>query len=157
MARTEYYHHPDPPRPTLVAPSVFAVVRDDADRVLLVRRADDGFWELPGGRVEIGESAVDAAEREVAEESGVAIKVLRVAGVYSDPGHVVVDGTGEVRQQFAVCVHARPESGDPRPDGEETTEADWVSVDRLDRLAMHPAMRQRLRHAVTEPGHAHVG
>lgn len=158
MARTEYYHHPDPPRPTLVAPSVFAVVRDDADRVLLVRRLDDGFWELPGGRVEIGESAVDAAEREVAEESGVAIKVLRVAGVYSDPGHVVVDtGTGEVRQQFAVCVHARPKSGNPRPDGEETSEADWVTVDRIDGLAMHPAMRQRLRHALAEPGHAHVG
>jgi ADP-ribose pyrophosphatase YjhB (NUDIX family) len=158
MARTEYYHHPAPPRPTVVAPSVFAVVRDDADRVLLVRRVDDGFWELPGGRIEVGESAVDAAEREVAEESGVEVKVLRVSGVYSDPGHVIVDaGTGEVRQQFALCVHARPVSGVPRPDGDETSEAAWVAVDRLDELAMHPAVRQRLRHALAEPDHAHVG
>jgi ADP-ribose pyrophosphatase YjhB (NUDIX family) len=158
MARTEYYHHPAPPRPTVVAPSVFAVVRDDADRVLLVRRVDDGLWELPGGRVEIGESVVDAAEREVAEESGVLVKVLRVAGVDSDPGHVIVDAlSGEVRQQFALCVHARPVSGDPRPDGDETCEAAWTSVDRLEELAMHPAVRRRLRHALTEPDHAHVG
>ncbi|MFR9805443.1 NUDIX hydrolase [Pseudonocardia sp. RS010] len=157
MARREYYHHPCPPRPTIVAPSVFAVVRDDADRILLVRRADDGFWELPGGRVEVGESAVDAVEREVAEESGVTIKVLHVAGVYSDPGHVIVDTAGEVRQQFALCVHARPLSGVPRPDGEETREAAWVAVDRLGALAMHPAMRERLERALAEPDHGHVG
>jgi ADP-ribose pyrophosphatase YjhB (NUDIX family) len=158
MARTEYYHHPAPPRPTVVAPSVFAVVLDDEGRVLLVRRVDDGLWELPGGRVEVGESAVDAAEREVAEESGVLVAVLRVAGVYSDPGHVLVDArTGEVRQQFALCVHARPLSGVPRPDGDETCDAAWVGVDRLDELAMHPAVRERLRHALGAPGHAHVG
>ncbi|MFZ2119232.1 MAG: NUDIX domain-containing protein, partial [Pseudonocardiaceae bacterium] len=40
-------------------------------RVLLVRRADDGYWELPGGRVEVGESASAAVVREVAEEAGV--------------------------------------------------------------------------------------
>ena len=70
MVRVEYYHDPAAPAPNCLAPSAFAVVRDDANRVLLVRRADDGQWELPGGRVELGESAVDAVEREVAEESG---------------------------------------------------------------------------------------
>ncbi|QJY49212.1 NUDIX hydrolase [Pseudonocardia broussonetiae] len=73
--REEYYHDPDAPTSNSLAPSAFAVVRDDAGRVLLVRRADNGHWELPGGRVDLGESAPTAAEREVAEESGVTVKV----------------------------------------------------------------------------------
>lgn len=157
-ARAQYYHDPGAPRATTIAPSVFAVVRDDADRILLVRRMDDGLWELPGGRVEIGESAVDAVEREVAEESGISIAVLRVAGVFSDPGHVIsCPRTGENRQQFAVCVHARPVGGTLRPDGVETTEAAWVFVGHLADLQMHPAIRLRIRHALTHPHHAEIG
>jgi len=70
MVRQEYYHDPDAPAANSLTPTAFAAVRDDAGRILLVRRADTGNWELPGGRVELGESAVVAAEREVAEESG---------------------------------------------------------------------------------------
>jgi 8-oxo-dGTP pyrophosphatase MutT (NUDIX family) len=158
MARLEYYHDPAAPAANSFAPAAFAVVRDDANRVLLVRRADDGLWELPGGRVEFGESAVQAAEREVAEESGVTVKVTRLAGVYTDPGHVIVyPATGEARQQFAVCFHALPVAGVPEPDGDETSEAAWVPIDWLDRLGMHPAMRRRISEAVSAPNHQHVG
>ena len=55
--------------------------------MLLVRRRDSGNCELPGGRVELGKSATAAAEREAAEESSVTIEVIRLAGVYTDPGH----------------------------------------------------------------------
>jgi ADP-ribose pyrophosphatase YjhB (NUDIX family) len=56
-----------------MTPTVFAAVRDDQGRVLLVRRNDSGNWELPGGRVELGETAITAVKREVSEESGVAM------------------------------------------------------------------------------------
>lgn len=158
MARTEYYHDPNAPEPTSLAPSVFAVVRDDADRILLVRRADNGIWELPGGRVDLGESVTAAAVREVAEESGVQVKITRLAGVYTDPGHIIVDrDTGEVRQQFAVCVHALPLDGTPHPDDDETCEAAWVPTDRLDALDIHPTMRRRISDALREPGQPHLG
>lgn len=140
-----------------VAPSAFAVVRDDAGRVLLVRRADNGYWELPGGRVDLGESAPTAAEREVAEESGMTVKATRLAGLYTDPGHIIVyPESGEARQQFAVCFHALPVEGQPHPDGHETCEAAWVPVDRLDGLAMHPAMRRRVTDALDEPNVPHL-
>ena len=48
-----------------MTPTAFAAVCDDHGRVLLVRRGDSGNWELPGGRVELGETATTAAEREV--------------------------------------------------------------------------------------------
>jgi ADP-ribose pyrophosphatase YjhB (NUDIX family)/uncharacterized RDD family membrane protein YckC len=158
MGRVQYYHDPAAPAPDRIAPSAFAVVRDDADRVLLVRRADDGRWELPGGRVELGESAVEAVEREAAEESGLIVKVTTLAGVYTDPAHVIVDpATGEARQQFAVCFHALPVAGEPRADGGEISEAAWVPADRLDQLPMHPAMRRRLAHAIAAPNHPDIG
>ena len=58
MARiAEYYRDPHPPPVQGLVVVVYAVVRDEAGRVLLVRRIDDGNWELPGGRVEIGRAS----------------------------------------------------------------------------------------------------
>ena len=53
--------------------------------LLLMQRSDNGAWGLPGGYVEIGESVVEAAAREVVEETGVRVEVERLVGVYSDP------------------------------------------------------------------------
>ena len=155
--RTEYYHAADAPPANSMTPTAFAAVRDDQGRLLLVRRRDSGNWELPGGRVELGESATSAAEREVVEESGVAIKVTRLAGVYTDPGHVMVyPATGEARQQFAVCFHAFPLDGHPDPDHHETCEAAWVEPAHLDALPIHPSMRIRIVQAVAEPETPHI-
>ncbi len=77
--------------------------------MLLVRRCDTGDWELPGGHVDPGESASDAAVRETAEESGITVEVTGLAGIYTDPGHVIADPhAGLLRQPLAVCFHARP-------------------------------------------------
>jgi 8-oxo-dGTP pyrophosphatase MutT (NUDIX family) len=158
VARQEYYHDTDAPPANSMTPTAFAAVRDDQGRVLLVRRRDSGNWELPGGRVELGESATTAAEREVVEESGVTIKVTRLAGVYTDPGHVMVyPSTGEARQQFAVCFHALPVDGQPHPDHHETCEAAWIDPARLDTLPIHPSMRLRIDQALTEPNTPHIG
>jgi ADP-ribose pyrophosphatase YjhB (NUDIX family) len=158
MVRQEYYHDPEAPPANSLTPTAFAAVRDDAGRILLVRRADTGNWELPGGRVELGESAVVAAEREVAEESGVVIRVTDLLGVYSDPGHIMVyPATGEARQQFAVCFHARPVDGGPEPDHDETCEAAWVHPRQVPRMPMHPSMRVRVGDALSEPRRPRIG
>jgi 8-oxo-dGTP pyrophosphatase MutT (NUDIX family) len=86
----EYYREENTPKADDVLPTAFAAVRDGRGQLLLVRRFDDGNWELPGGRIEPGESAVEAVIREVAEESGIELEVTGVAGVYSDPSHVLV-------------------------------------------------------------------
>ena len=155
----EYYQDPNAPRADDVLPAAFAAVRNVAGEVLLVRRIDDGYWELPGGRLEVGESAAQAVIREVAEESGVAIALMGLSGVYSDPTHVLLDPDGTVHQQLALCFHAVPSPSEypqqPRPDGIETQEAAWYAPDALANLAMHPAMRMRVHDAVTAPHQPH--
>ena len=153
----EYYRDPNAPRAHDVLPAAFAAVRNVAGEVLLVRRIDDGYWELPGGRIDVGESAAQAVIREVAEESGVTIALTGLSGVYSDPTHVLLDPDGTVHQQ--LCFHAVPAGADntakPRPDGIETKEAAWCAPAALANLVMHPAMRLRLHDAITAPHRTH--
>jgi ADP-ribose pyrophosphatase YjhB (NUDIX family) len=59
------------------------VVFDNAKKLLLIRRANEpgrGRWSVPGGRVQAGETDHDAVVREVAEETGLAVQVTRLAG-----------------------------------------------------------------------------
>lgn len=154
----EYYQDGSAPRAHDLLPAAFAAVRNAAGQVLLVRRIDDGNWELPGGRIEVGETAGQAVIREVAEESGVAIVLATLSGVYSDPSHVLVDPDGSIHQQLALCFHAvpaDPDGGSPRPDGAETDAAGWCDLADVAGLTMHPAMRLRLDNAVAEPRHTH--
>ena len=76
--------------PTELGLSVSAMVWREHE-ILLMRRSDNGYWGLPGGFVELGESVAEAARREVAEETGWSVEIGRLIGVYSDPVHQVVD------------------------------------------------------------------
>jgi len=99
---------------------------------------------LPGGRIEVGESASTAVIREVAEESSVAITVTDLAGVYSDPDHVL---TTPGRRAFtnnsrcASTLYAPPAT--PTPITRKPPAAAWFDPKQATQLSMHPAMRQR--------------
>ena len=154
--RREYDHQPDAPAASCVAP--YAAVRDITGRILLVRRCDTGDWELPGGHVDPGESASDAAVRETAEESGITVEITGLAGIYTDPGHVIADPRARlVRQPFAICFHARPLSGSPGGDQVETSDARWFTIGDIPALPIRPAMRLRIDHALTPSRPCHIG
>jgi 8-oxo-dGTP diphosphatase len=63
---------------------VFAVIERDG-HYLLARRRDIGWWNLAGGGLEYGETVEEGLAREVDEELGVAIEIVRLTGIYSKP------------------------------------------------------------------------
>ena len=92
-----------------MAPCAFAAVVTHRLCCGSCAAVNTGDWELPGGHVDPGESAADAAVRETTEVSGITVEVTGLVGIYTDPGHVVADlGAGLVRQPFAERTVPRP-------------------------------------------------
>lgn len=149
MARVDYFDDPNAPIPNSVVPSVTAAVRDHQGNLLLIHKVDNDYWALPGGGHDAGESITNTVVREVHEETGLDVEVVRLIGMYTDPRHVMAYDDGEVRQQFSLCFEARLLGGTSREDGSETKEVRWVSPADLDQLNIHPSMRLRIDHALS--------
>jgi 8-oxo-dGTP pyrophosphatase MutT (NUDIX family) len=69
---------------TLVVACAAVLFDPPQERILLTRRADNGRWCLPGGRMEAGESAFEACIREMREETSLEVAIVRLIGVYSN-------------------------------------------------------------------------
>ena len=94
--------------------------------VLLVRRAfppRQGEWSLPGGRLELGESLVDAARREVREETGIEVEVGPLVDVFD---RVHLDAEGRVRYHFVIVDFLCPPVGGVLHAGDDAADARWV-------------------------------
>jgi ADP-ribose pyrophosphatase YjhB (NUDIX family) len=153
MSRIDHYDDPDAPAANSLVPAASAVVADEQGRILLARRRDNTLWTVPGGAMEPGETIVEAAVREVAEETGVQVEITGLVGIYSSPRHVVEYADGEVRQQFSVCFSGRPVSGIPTAT-DETSEVRFVEPGELEQIDIHPSIRLRIEHFIqhrTEP------
>ncbi|MBA8794408.1 ADP-ribose pyrophosphatase YjhB (NUDIX family) [Friedmanniella endophytica] len=124
LALREVWGH----RPLMLT-GVVGVVHDAGQRVLLVRRADDGRWSLPAGILEPGEQPGAALARELAEEACVEVRVDRLAAVHADP--VTTYPNGDQVQYLTLVFHATHLSGDPRPGDGEALEAGWFARDAL--------------------------
>ena len=85
---TKQYQY-DYPRPALTVDALVVTVKDAQIQVLLIQRKQPPFqhrWALPGGFVNEGERLLEAAHRELHEETGVVLKHLVPFGTYGDPG-----------------------------------------------------------------------
>lgn len=112
-----------------------AVVRDETGRLLLVRRAhapDAGLWSLPGGRLEPGETAEQAAAREVAEETGLQVVIGTALCRVTLAGYVVDD--------FAATV-----TGGRLSAGDDALEARWCTPAELGQLHLTAGLYDELR------------
>jgi len=108
-----------------------ALIVDEAGRVLLQRRADFEAWGLPGGVMEPGESLLQALHREVAEETGLAVRVERLIGLYTSPEFTVRYPNGDVVHPVTACFLARPAGGALRPDPRESRALGWFPAAAL--------------------------
>jgi ADP-ribose pyrophosphatase YjhB (NUDIX family) len=127
-----------PPRP-IVGIGV-AVLRPGA--VLLARRGrppNAGAWSLPGGAQELGETAEDAARRELAEETGLVVGALLLAA-HVDSIHR--DPDGRVRYHYTILDFCARWNGGQAVAGSDIDEIAWAEFDALDRFALWSEARR---------------
>jgi 8-oxo-dGTP diphosphatase len=121
-----------PDRPYLAVSA--AIIRDGC--VLVARRAkgaSTGVFTMPGGVVEAGETLHQALVREIAEETGIAIEPVALAGQRE---FITRDEAGRVTRHFVIlCFACRWVSGEGVPLLEELSELRWLQPAELDGLA----------------------
>ena len=110
-------------------------------RMLLVKRSKEpgkGLWSIPGGRLELGETIVEAVKREVFEECGVQIDIVRILEVMDN---IQRDNDGRIRYHFILIdMLANYISGEPEAQS-DADECRWVTPEELDKLDMSPRLR----------------
>ncbi|MET7382318.1 NUDIX domain-containing protein [Streptomyces sp. NPDC005526] len=95
------------------------VVREDG-RLLAMRRADNGTWELPGGVLELDETPEAGVAREVLEETGIHVEVDELTGVYKNTTRGIV----------ALVFRCKPSGGTERTSSESTAVA-WLTPEEV--------------------------
>jgi ADP-ribose pyrophosphatase YjhB (NUDIX family) len=156
MARVDYLNDPAAPKANSIVPAVSAIVTDTEGRILLIRRTDNDYWSIPGGRVEPGESLPQAVTREVAEETGMRCEVTGLVGIYCDPGHVAAYDDGEVRQEFSICYTTRLLGGQLQTSA-ESSDVRFVQRDDLPGYTIHPSIQRRIGHYLEHRAEPYIG
>ena len=121
----------------IMLPAVTVLIWDDDGRLLLVRGDDTGTWQTVGGAVEPDETPEDAARREAAEETGLEVALTGIRGVLGGPRFHHTYPNGDRVAFVSTMFDARIVSGEPRPDGDETTEVAWLTPAELEAGRRH--------------------
>src|SRR4051812_7837555 len=132
MAQEEAYM-PDQP---IHSVSVAGVVVDEAGRVLVIQRRDNGRWEAPGGILERDETFEEGVAREVLEETGITVEVERLTGVYKNMARGIVALVYRCHR-IAGTAHRTTES----------VAVDWITPEEV-RARMIPAYAVRVLDAL---------
>lgn len=119
------------------------------EQVLLIRRGNpplSGEWSLPGGRIEPGERAKEAALRELKEETGVEAEILGLIDVVDA---IVKNRAGTmITRHYVLCDYlARWQSGEPVA-GDDATDARFVSLDDLPDLKLWAETERIIREGI---------
>jgi ADP-ribose pyrophosphatase YjhB (NUDIX family) len=120
----------------ILVPAVSVVARDPDGRVLLVYEADSDAWSTPGGSVDVDEVPEDAARREVLEETGLTVRLDGIVTVLGGPEFHSHYKNGDEVAYVATVYRATVVGGQPQPDGDEVTAAEWFALDALESLPL---------------------
>ena len=126
---------------------VDTAVFDDAGQLLLIQRADDGSWALPGGACDLGEAPATGAVREVWEETGYQVEPTALLGVFDSR----LCGQRSSRHLYHFLFAGRVIGGKPIIT-DETRAVQWYAQDAVPWDALSPGHEARIRFAWTWHG-----
>ena len=149
-----YFCDSNAPAPNVpLHPGVSAVIFDEQKRILFMKRTRGDWWCLPGGRMDLDESAQDCCVRETLEETGLQTRIIRLISVNTHPQSVVHYPDGNVHRSFVLCFEAEVIGG-ALQDSEESQGFRWLTANELDTLKLIPDSRANALDAWSNQPHA---
>lgn len=132
------FHAADAPAPNVpLTPGVAAIIFDPARRILILKRSRGPWWCIPGGRMDMGESAAACCIRETREETGLETRIVRLIGLYTDPQSICAYPDGNVHQSYFALMECAVTGGELRGSA-ESHRFHWLARDEMDRFALIP-------------------
>jgi len=131
-------------------PGVGALIfrrRGNTGPILLVERAGHplkGYWSLPGGLVETGESLDAAIRREVLEETGLRVKPLEMFDVFE---RVMKDARGRIEYHYLLVDYVCKVTGGKLAAADDVARVEWVPRERLGDYKLTEGTREVIERA----------
>ncbi|WP_047985038.1 NUDIX hydrolase [Ornithinibacillus californiensis] len=117
-------------QPLILVGTAVGVINDKGEILLQKRR--DGSWGVPGGFLDLGESAQEAGRREVLEETGIEIGEMELITVLSGKEYFVTLPNGDQFYPVTIAYMSRDiKGGELKADGNETLEAKFFKQSEL--------------------------
>ncbi len=115
----------------LVIPHSVVILFNDKGEILLEERSDDGYFDFPGGGIDLNESGTEAAKRELYEETGLTAEELRLFNVYTGEITKYVYFNGDVIYGVDLVYLCYKYSGTLIPQKEEVKSLRFVNINEM--------------------------
>ncbi|KRF43765.1 NUDIX hydrolase [Paenibacillus sp. Soil787] len=118
--------------PLILVGSV-VIITNDENKILLQKRMHHpvGRYGLPGGLMELGESTIETAQREVYEETGLAVRNLNLIDVFSGKENFIKAPNGDEFYVVVTAYWTKEFSGILRINDEESMSLEFINIDEL--------------------------
>jgi 8-oxo-dGTP diphosphatase len=116
-------------------------------RALLIKRGHpplEGEWSIPGGTLEVGETLLEGVRRELAEETGIEVRVLDLIEVFE---RVYRDESGRPRYHFVILDYLCERISGQAHAASDVTDVAWVLEGDLDEYSLTPTAMRVIRRA----------
>lgn len=118
-------------RPLILVGAV-VIVLDECGRILLQQRKHPaGYWAIPGGLMELGESVEETARRELFEETNLSVSMLHLINVYSGSGNYIKAPNGDEFYTVTTAFYTNDIRGELVVDKTESLDFKYFRPDQL--------------------------
>ena len=116
-------------RPIILPGSVVIILNEQND--VLLQKRHDGYWGLPGGLMDLGESFEEVAKREVFEETGLVVENLKLLNVFSGSEYYFKVPNGDELYSVTAVYYTKDISREMKIDYSESEKMQYFSINNL--------------------------